>query len=1065
MTCLGINNEGKLVFDYYHQDYGEHSTLGVQDVYNGKTSVLWTNFHEAFKDDIRTMYQSWRIAGSEKLSYNKMLKYFITDHTDKWSISMYNEDAEFKYIAALRNNNNPEYLYQVRGTGEEHFKYFVKNRLLFCDSKWFTGDFVSNTNRILLRINTPAIEGKFAPNPTISYKTFSNMYAAVRYGTNTDPIIQYIPRDTMVSLGSDVSTLFKDTDTYIFGASEISYLDDLSRLYCSTLNISAATKLVELNVGCADEGYENPNLTGLSFTNNRLLKKVNVCNCTGFTTKTLDFSLCPDIQEILATGSNITAINLPDSGYLKIAKLPSTISALKLVNQKHIQTFECEDYSNLTSIRIENSVNVPVTEILSSIRDDSYPNVRIVNMDWNVSSTSELTRITNKLSQCKALDISGLATTETAIVTGRVYVNDIVSDELRASIHRHFPDLVVVDNTGNTFYYVDYLTIDGEIYETELISADEVPNGPSGTPSDIIMDDHRYLFQGWDMSSFKKNQNNRINGVWLEQFALKFYADTDNINYLHIQWADKGDTAQDPVVAGIITAPTKQGTADIKYEFNGWENLPSSVQMATNIYASYKSIYPVRYYTTDDATIPYYEQWIAEGESAYDPITAGECNTPDDIVENDKALRFVTWRGLPASVTSVCNVYCHRDIYWAAKFWNDNVLHCTEWIRDGNNAVDPKNYVFDDYEYTEPIRQPTAQYQYTFVRWDGNFTALTSARDYSAVYSSTTRKYTVYFYNGSELLKTVENVTYGTTTSYTGAQPVKLGVANPEEYVFKGWSPDATNIPITGETKCYAVFKFTGYLFGQLGETSAGDQGYGTVDNPNWTAINAYWDVINADVQKYKSGTMTENEFITKYPVGGRMIIPVALNGDVVTADVEIVGHNHDNLSDNSGKAPLTFFCLDLPQIKHSMNTTNTNEGGWQSCAMRQFVSTNIASALPSQLQSMIKYVDKISDGGTKNPILTSTSDKVWLASVNEVGLTVASGQGTCYEAFNAGSNDVRVKYVTGEAQGAEGERWWLRTSVTTSSTGSAFYRVTNKGGCYGDSASNQFYVAFGFCI
>ena len=77
MTCLGINNEGKLVFDYYHQDYGENSTIGVQDVFNGKSSVLWTNFPEAFADKIQTTYQSWRVSGSEKLSYDKIIKYFI----------------------------------------------------------------------------------------------------------------------------------------------------------------------------------------------------------------------------------------------------------------------------------------------------------------------------------------------------------------------------------------------------------------------------------------------------------------------------------------------------------------------------------------------------------------------------------------------------------------------------------------------------------------------------------------------------------------------------------------------------------------------------------------------------------------------------------------------------------------------------------------------------------------------------------------------------------------------------------------------------------------------------
>ena len=1058
-TCLGINNEGKLVFDYYHQDYGENSTLGVQDVFNGKTSVLWTNFHEAFADEIQTMYQSWRVSGNEKLSYDKIIKYFITDQTDKWSISMYNEDAEFKYISALRNNNNPEYLYQVRGTGEEHLKYFAKNRMMFCDSKFFAGNFVANNNRIVMRINTPDVQGEFAPNSAISYKTFSNMYAAVRFGTNTTPYIKYTPRDTLVTLGEGI-TGFKDTDTYIFGANEISYLDDLSLLYCSTLNISAATKLLELNVGRDAEGYENPNLKGISFTNNRLLRKVNICNCNGFTQKVLDFTLCPDIQEILATGSNITGVDLPDSGYLKIAKLPSTIETLKIVNQKYIQNFECEDYSSLKSIRIENSVNIPVKDILNAITDGNYPNVRIVNMDWNVESETELSKIINKLIKCKALDSSGLAINDTAIVTGRVIVNGTVSDDLRALIHQYFPDLVIADNTGNTFYFIDYLTIDGEIYETVLISDDETPDGPKINPSDIIMGDHQYIFEKWDMSGFKKNQNNRIPGVWLEQYAIKFYAEKSDVNYVYRQWANVGEPAIDPVSAGLISAPTKEGTDDLHYTFDGWDNLPTNVQSATSVYAKFANVYPVRYYTSESSETPYYVQWIKRGLDAQDPIETGECATPPDIVTpNEKKLVFREWYP-PTNVTSIVGVYALYNTYWAARFWNDSALYLTEWVIEGGKTIEPKHY-FED--YVDPTRESTAQYDYTFSSWDGDFESVTEARDYYAVYYNTVRRYNVYFYNDTELLKTVENVQYGTSATYSGPTPVKLGVDNPDEYVFKGWLPAAENI--TGETYCYALFKFTGYLFGKLGKTDGEDYGYGTVDNPNWDAINAYWDVINGDVLAYTNGTLGKEEFVAKYPIGGRMIVPIALSDGTFVADVEIIGHDHDNLADNSGKAPLTFFCSDLPNIKKRMNE-DTNEGGWQNCEMRTFVNGELLNALPDELTAIVKNVNKISDGGVDNKTLITTVDKVWIASYDEVGFTSSAlgllGQGALYKDIFSANKSTRVKTIIDDTSAGG---WWLRSSSYADSGSTLFIQVTKSGGSYGYFPYVELYVAFGFCI
>ena len=53
-TSYGINNEGQLVFDYYHED---HDKLGTANVYNGAESALWVNFRESFSDEIQAFYK------------------------------------------------------------------------------------------------------------------------------------------------------------------------------------------------------------------------------------------------------------------------------------------------------------------------------------------------------------------------------------------------------------------------------------------------------------------------------------------------------------------------------------------------------------------------------------------------------------------------------------------------------------------------------------------------------------------------------------------------------------------------------------------------------------------------------------------------------------------------------------------------------------------------------------------------------------------------------------------------------------------------------------------------
>ena len=196
------------------------------------------------------------------------------------------------------------------------------------------------------------------------------------------------------------------------------------------------------------------------------------------------------------------------------------------------------------------------------------------------------------------------------------------------------------------------------------------------------------------------------------------------------------------------------------------------------------------------------------------------------------------------------------------------------------------------------------------------------------------------------------------------------------------------------------------------------------------------------------------------------MLIPINLTSGVTVADVEIIGHDHDNLYDGSGKAPLTFFCLDLLSIKYRMNSAMTTEGGWADTEMRQFLNGELFNALPSSLKTIVKLVKKISDGGENNKSLVTTADYCWLASFDEAGFTKSNGnlfgQGNAYnEIFNSDAS--RIKYIIDE--GAAGG-WWLR-SVSYSDIGSSslFFYVTKSGGNYGYFPSVDMYVAFGFCI
>ena len=184
---------------------------------------------------------------------------------------------------------------------------------------------------------------------------------------------------------------------------------------------------------------------------------------------------------------------------------------------------------------------------------------------------------------------------------------------------------------------------------------------------------------------------------------------------------------------------------------------------------------------------------------------------------------------------------------------------------------------------------------------------------------------------------------------------------------------------------------------------------------------------------------------------------PMTING--VDYQIDIIGKNHDDYSDGSGKAPLTFQMHDCLATKYSMNTSNTNYGGWGSCALRTTLQSTIKGQLPSAVQSAIKSVTKKASAGSNSSTINSYNDTLFLLSEVEVfGSTThsESGEGSQYAYYKAGNS--KVKKFNGSAT-----QWWERSPRAGDSTGFCFVNSYGYAG-----ASNAAYsrgVAFGFCF
>lgn len=185
-------------------------------------------------------------------------------------------------------------------------------------------------------------------------------------------------------------------------------------------------------------------------------------------------------------------------------------------------------------------------------------------------------------------------------------------------------------------------------------------------------------------------------------------------------------------------------------------------------------------------------------------------------------------------------------------------------------------------------------------------------------------------------------------------------------------------------------------------------------------------------------------------------------NGETMT--YRIIGINHDDLADGSGKAGLTFLTTSTG-IMSRVNATDTNAGGWEASELRaKMNSGEIWNLMPSDFQSKVKAVKKLTnnvDGADANAAVTATSDKLFLLSYSEIVSTShwassypwTSSEGTQYEAFK-GKDSPKENGVTEISGLANGSMFYERG--TYPSTTSGFLFVTQ----FGTTGSGGYYVA-----
>ena len=199
---------------------------------------------------------------------------------------------------------------------------------------------------------------------------------------------------------------------------------------------------------------------------------------------------------------------------------------------------------------------------------------------------------------------------------------------------------------------------------------------------------------------------------------------------------------------------------------------------------------------------------------------------------------------------------------------------------------------------------------------------------------------------------------------------------------------------------------------------------------------------------------------------------------------VYIIGFNHNSSIEGTGIAFQGFKTaasggIDValcdsgyPNSKTSgqwfnMNNSNTNGGGWSSSRMRSTTLPLVKSALPSDLQAVIKttsiYSDNTGGGSDTASYVTATQDELYLLAEFEIfgARTYANSAERNYQkqyAYYVAGNS-KVKYNHSSA--ATAVAWWERSAYAAHAFGFCRVRTNGAADAYNANFSYGLAVAF----
>ena len=347
-------------------------------------------------------------------------------------------------------------------------------------------------------------------------------------------------------------------------------------------------------------------------------------------------------------------------------------------------------------------------------------------------------------------------------------------------------------------------------------------------------------------------------------------------------------------------------------------------------------------------------------------------------------------------------------------------------VEHGGTLEDP---IVEGYILT-PTQPSDVDYVYDFYKWDISLENIMGDVTITATFTRTPRQNTVKFCDTDGTVLETHVVPAHGSCVYGGADLVKSG------YIWIGWDKDTSDV--VEDMIVTAVYMYP-TLPSEIKDLSQYDYAYS--DDP--ADSSAYTFAEFYSIQKMgMTATYLKVGCLCKFVPQWTLIPDTS-----IVFQLHSVGHY---ALAEGGMSRADWYMKGVLNSNRQMNTTNTNVGGWDACALRKWLNETFFPQMPPKWRNLITPSITLASAGNQSATIVESIDYLRIPAHAEVGFDVAAVPYKNEISADAAEitfslytdNNSRIK-KTFNGEGAA-QYWWLRSADAGGAV--AFRHVGNYG-------------------